>query len=189
MTLIKNKLVKEFPYVMVPSNEPDCYHMAHVLTKDKGKTYGLFAGRLDEGDKTNVIIHYDITDLQVLCLQYVLSVDPKPKFKRMQLVRIISLEDAMMMKRLSELVHESVDLLRLRLNIDEKIDLEMVCVANAYVMSRCKHWSLLISRAKYMKAVEFVPLCIQVIKEEREEARNVNSVHTGPRRSKRTLTR
>lgn len=154
------KKLVEFPTCLSPTAEYPISHAFKHLTH-----YVVFAGRLDS---ETFVVHDELTDIQVIRLQLILANPATVKNVEytQQLMRLLHMKPTVMLDEFANTLQMSRTWILDRLGIKD-INLNLICLANAYALSRIKDWSGLASLAVSKSPQEFLPLAHARAREER----------------------
>lgn len=168
--------LREYPVCLVPGRVNSPYACTHVVLAPDGKTLVVFAGlgEWKPKERVEVVDHGPLDNTDVIRLQIILSYGwevPKTAYQKHTL-RYIS---ARKIKTWHELARDLCctrkwlwDLMKVPEEIGQDTS---TCPANAYNLAKLKEWKPLIAQARTMDQVEFFPVAMAKLKEEKDRTR------------------
>ncbi len=149
---------------------PDCDYLLTHVYKREGK-YVIFAGQKAMSTRHTIVVdHGELTELNILCLQIILSAGQKVNGSsyRRAILRILGLEPMLRAEKLCCLLHCDPAWLKKVLGLKDEIDLNKTYVSNAYALSRLKIMPKgMVQDAETEHPSTFVPKCVLLNKEQR----------------------
>lgn len=167
---IKHDKLFEYPTKAIP----ECQYTNNHAYTNKDDDYVLFAGKINDHTDTRCVIHGKLKGIDIICLQIVLSYGlPITDSQYRKAIQHLLIHEPMLkLDTLTDLLHADPDWIKKVLQIDGSINMNNVCVTNAFTLTKVGMIGdeLMRARAQIMHPSEFVPLCNEKMKEAKKKS-------------------